>query len=136
MNVLPASRSLGTKPIRHRKQWQMPETSYLKDVFADSMLAEKKVTERFISSELGPNRIDIRRAVPPIVVPRTMKHAWCDGNWTNKGTHGHPRISIRMKPGKVSECKYCENKFVWDNFPDFMARREQMAVEDKYHEEA
>uniref|UniRef100_UPI002FE4FAD7 NDUFS6 n=1 Tax=Euglena gracilis TaxID=3039 RepID=UPI002FE4FAD7 len=135
VNIMPASRALGVKPHRHRKQWQMPEVSFLKDVFSDPLMTEQKITERFIKAEFGPNRIDVRRAVPPIVVPKTFKHAWCDGNWGNRSTHGHPRISIRMKAGKVSQCKYCENKFVRDDFPAFFAKREQVAAEEKYHDE-
>eukprot|EP00997_Jenningsia_sp_PLL12_P007445 NODE_4078_length_699_cov_77.776923_g3452_i0.p1 GENE.NODE_4078_length_699_cov_77.776923_g3452_i0~~NODE_4078_length_699_cov_77.776923_g3452_i0.p1 ORF type:complete len:114 (-),score=11.14 NODE_4078_length_699_cov_77.776923_g3452_i0:311-652(-) len=101
VNLQQASKSIGRKPHRHRKQWQMPEVSFLKDVFADPLMAEKKIVERFITPEFGPNRIDIRRAVPPIVVPKQFKFAWCDGNWGNRSTHGHPRLTIRMRPGQA-----------------------------------
>eukprot|EP01010_Urceolus_cornutus_P001746 NODE_2316_length_579_cov_247.086792_g1834_i0.p1 GENE.NODE_2316_length_579_cov_247.086792_g1834_i0~~NODE_2316_length_579_cov_247.086792_g1834_i0.p1 ORF type:complete len:148 (+),score=28.74 NODE_2316_length_579_cov_247.086792_g1834_i0:55-498(+) len=135
VNVQPNSRSMGVRPHRMRKQWQMPEVSYLKDVFADPILAEKKITERFIAADFAPTRIDIRRAVPPIVVPKTFKFVWCDGNWGNRSTHGHPRITLRMRQGKVSECKYCENKFVGEDFPAYIEQRESEAQEEEYHQE-
>eukprot|EP00906_Rhabdomonas_costata_P011861 RCo016868 len=135
VKLQPAARSVGAKPHRHVKQWQMPETAFLKEVFSEPIFAEQKINDRFTSANMGPTRIDIRRAVPPIVVPKRFKYAWCDGNWADSPTHGHPRMTIRMRAGMVAQCKYCENKFVREDFDLFTAKREAEDAEEKYHAE-